>query len=295
MSQLFPNSWTDPQFLTTVYSVALLACGLVSIFILLVRRHRWHGLPSRGITPWHIGWLDINLLFCLLVMWAMIAGPLTLRILPSTEPVPVERQAWQAALNGGLLQIGILLIFFFFRLSLPLEKRPSLSASPMDNSKVLSCSILYFLAFMPPRLGVEIAWKAFLDLIKGWGIPVPMDNQDVVVFFDGSVSPPAYITLLILAGLIAPIVEELVFRAGLFRFLKGQVSRNWAIVISSAVFASLHMNVLVFPTLFLMGVVLCLTYEATGNIKVPIVFHALFNLNSILLIALQGPQATGLM
>jgi uncharacterized protein len=291
MPELIPDSWTDPQFLPVAYSLALLAFGLVCLGILFVRRHRWQGLPAPGVTAWQIGWLDITILFCLLIMWSFMVTPVSRRLMPLPDPAPADMLAWQTALDATLLQVGMVAIFIFFWFSQPFEKRPAFNTARMDGRTALACALFYFLAFIPPRFGVEMAWSAALKEIQSLGIPVPMDEQSVVNSFDGSAPPLAYITLILVAGVLAPIVEELVFRAGLYRFLKGQAPRNSAIIISAGLFAFLHMNVLVFPTLMLLGVALCLSYEATGNIKVPIAFHALFNLNSILLIAMHGPHA----
>lgn len=290
MPQLIPEDWTiDPLFLQKAYPWALVACGLVCIFILLFRRRRWRGLPSHTVSSWDIGWLDVCLLFFLLMAWSTVVAPITHKILPMTEKASPSMVAWETAIDGSLLQAGLAAIFFFFWLSQPYEKRHKFSTIQMGLPSVIGCALLYILAFMPPRMGVEMLWTAALKQLADFGISIPMDEQSLVGCFDGSAPTLAYVWLLLLAGFVAPIVEELIFRAGLYRFLKGQMGRGAAIVVSAGLFALLHMNVLVFPTLMLLGIALCLAYEASGNIKVPIAMHALFNLNSILMIALQLP------
>jgi uncharacterized protein len=287
MPQIIPDNWTDPHFLPTVYTLALVAIGLICLVAILVRRHRWHALKHQEAPSWTISWLDISLLFCLIVMWWLMVSPISREIMPLPDPVPADMQVWQTALDAALLQTGMAAIFVFFWLSQPFEKRPAFSISRKSSGMAISCAILYFLAFMPVRFFLEMLWQAVLHKLQDFGVPVPMDEQSVVGCFDGSAPPMAYITLIFIAGLVAPAVEELVFRAGLYRFLKGRMPRNTAIIVSAGFFAFLHFNVLVFPTLMLLGVALCLSYEATGDIKVPIFFHALFNLNSIFMIALS--------
>ena len=89
-------------------------------------------------------------------------------------------------------------------------------------------------------------------------------------------------TLLAIVG--APIVEELVFRGSLYRFLKFRMSKTSAVLISAGVFASIHSNLTGFFPLLILGIFLCLSYEISGNLKVPILMHAIFNLNSVFLI-----------
>jgi uncharacterized protein len=289
MSQLIPDDWTDPRFLPTAYTLALLVFGAVCLFILLFRLRHWRGLPSHTVSSWDIGWLDVCLLFFLLIAWSMLVAPITHKILPLPDKASPSMIAWETAIDGTLLQAGMAGIFFFFWLAQPEEKRRKFSTLHMGFFPVTGCALLYILAFMPPRMGVEQLWTAALKQLADMGISVPMDEQSLVGCFDGSAPTLAYVWLLVLAGFVAPVIEELIFRAGLYRFLKGQMGRGAAIVVSAGLFASLHMNVLVFPTLMMLGIALCLAYEASGNIKVPIAMHALFNLNSILMIALQMP------
>ena len=84
--------------------------------------------------------------------------------------------------------------------------------------------------------------------------------------------------------IIAPLTEELIFRAGLFRYLRTRVPRWIALLAPATIFAALHSNLVAFVPLLLLGVLFSLAYERTGRISVTIVAHSLFNLHTILLI-----------
>jgi membrane protease YdiL (CAAX protease family) len=86
-----------------------------------------------------------------------------------------------------------------------------------------------------------------------------------------------FVLLLNVCG-IAPTVEELVFRSGLYRILKGRFSTLPAAGISSALFATYHVSVSEFVPLLLFGYLCCWAYEKTGDIRGPIFFHAGFNI-----------------
>lgn len=77
--------------------------------------------------------------------------------------------------------------------------------------------------------------------------------------------------------LIAPIAEELLFRSGLYRILKGRVSVLTAAGVSSALFAACHLSISVFAPLLLLGYLCCWIYEKTADIRGPIIFHAGYN------------------
>lgn len=89
--------------------------------------------------------------------------------------------------------------------------------------------------------------------------------------------------LAILIGVVfAPVTEEIIFRGVLFRALADKVGMWGGAVISAAVFAVIHVEVvlsqpLALAGLFSVGLLLALAYHRTGSLLVPIVGHAVFN------------------
>lgn len=90
------------------------------------------------------------------------------------------------------------------------------------------------------------------------------------------------------ACFIAPIVEEVVCRSGLYRILKGRFSVTVAAGGSALLFALMHRSVSAFPSLFLVGILCCWIYEKTGDIRGPILFHAGGNLLACLAVLRIG-------
>ncbi len=83
------------------------------------------------------------------------------------------------------------------------------------------------------------------------------------------------------AIVVAPVAEEFFFRGFFYRALRNRL-RVWsACLITSLVFASLHLQYLGEPWVFLIigvfAVGCCLVYEATGNLFTVIAIHAIFN------------------
>ena len=75
-------------------------------------------------------------------------------------------------------------------------------------------------------------------------------------------------------ALLAPIVEEAVFRGAILRKLLSSMSNKWgAIAISSALFALVHANPAQAPHAFLMGCLMGWLYMRTGSIVPGVVFH----------------------
>jgi len=75
-------------------------------------------------------------------------------------------------------------------------------------------------------------------------------------------------------GILAPLTEELVFRALLYRTWEAQWGWLPAMLASSALFAAYHPN---FVPAFLGGILYVCLYRRTGSIWAPIVVHAAFN------------------
>jgi membrane protease YdiL (CAAX protease family) len=119
---------------------------------------------------------------------------------------------------------------------------------------------------------------------------LPIEGQDVVGLFVNAHSIAAKATLFVLAVCVAPVTEELVFRAGLFRYLRTRFPRRVSLLGPALIFGALHVDwksldgLAAFAPLTVLGMILSLAYERTGRIGTAIVAHALFNLNTILLL-----------
>lgn len=155
----------------------------------------------------------------------------------------------------------------------------------VGSSSVLLSGAVTFLVSLPFLLLSANVWEVILKLFN-----LPTERQSLIAMFANAESPLLLAIMILLAVIIAPLTEELVFRAGLFRFLRGRVPRWVALAAPGLVFASLHVNwstlegLTSLAPLVVLAVMFSLAYERTGNIGTPIVAHALFNLNTVLLI-----------
>lgn len=93
---------------------------------------------------------------------------------------------------------------------------------------------------------------------------------------DPEIGPAAVGFMVFLAVGVAPFVEELFFRGYVYPVLKGRVGRH-AVWMSALLFASVHLYLINFLPVFLIGVVLARLYERTGSLAAPIVAHATAN------------------
>jgi membrane protease YdiL (CAAX protease family) len=100
---------------------------------------------------------------------------------------------------------------------------------------------------------------------------------------------PLRILIIILAVVIAPVVEEMLFRGLIQTTVRSYSRRPWlAIAITAALFAGVHANGTHWPALFVLALGLGYSYEKSGSLFRPIFMHALFN-GITIVAALAGP------
>ncbi|MBP7148680.1 MAG: CPBP family intramembrane metalloprotease [Acidobacteria bacterium] len=93
----------------------------------------------------------------------------------------------------------------------------------------------------------------------------------------------APLPLLVLAALVlAPLTEEVFFRAFLFGGLRSSLNFAVASGISAAIFAGIHMMPLSTPALFLVGLATAASYERHRSLAAPLAVHIAFNGISLL-------------
>ena len=98
-------------------------------------------------------------------------------------------------------------------------------------------------------LGLTIGFKIFITIINAWfatfatGFGIKLEQQEFLKIFMNS-SWPKIIILSIMAVVIAPVLEEFVFRHILYRQLSKRMGKVFACLITSGLFALLHFNAL---------------------------------------------------
>lgn len=83
--------------------------------------------------------------------------------------------------------------------------------------------------------------------------------------------------------LLAPLIEELIFRGMVYRRIARYWNKNIALLASAVLFGIYHGNVVQGVYAFLLGLILAYLYEKFGTIKAPILAHGFANLVSVAL------------
>ncbi|HJM29000.1 MAG: CPBP family intramembrane metalloprotease [Acidimicrobiales bacterium] len=106
---------------------------------------------------------------------------------------------------------------------------------------------------------------------------------------DRATSPFGVVALIITVGILAPLVEELFFRGLLYGSLRKRNNLltsekaivRFSIVISSIIFSAIHFQLLLFPALFVVGMLFASLYERKGRLAPAIWAHVGFNATTL--------------
>lgn len=264
--------------------VVIWLAGLVALWRVVAARRVF---ASPSLAPWPVT-LEGFGLGVLFTVGGGLALPYAVTHLGDNWLGAAARDgAWWQAVQAAAFQLGLLGGFFGAALYLRFNKSGGISALPAapevfrpePTRYPVLAGVTVFLISIPVINGIGLGWKT---LVEALGFSAA--EQDMVVLFRDCDDPDRLLFMVGLATVIAPLTEELVFRAGLFRFLRSCLPRGLALIIPAIVFALLHGNLVAVVPLCALGVFFAIAYEQTGRISVPIIAHALFNLHTILLV-----------
>lgn len=263
------------------WTIGLLTIGVILTLIWLARRilspdkftlTRTPGRPNR-LNPAHV----------LLVYFVLHAPSLILAVIflstggeasgrPPTEPTLIAQLAGQVLAVAAALLVARWCFTGRIRRGLGLCGRHWLYDTLRGG--------VGFVALLPWCLGLAMASAWVLRQI----------NPDLVRLHTMlGILPELNVgwqaVVIVSAVILAPLVEELIFR-GLMQSMLRRVIGPWgAILASTGIFAFLHFGqgAQAIPALLLLSVVLGYNYERTGRLVAPIAIHMLFNLVMILI------------
>lgn len=105
----------------------------------------------------------------------------------------------------------------------------------------------------------------------------PMSNEEIEMF---SRLIGTGLSSLIIVCIVAPFVEEILFRGLILRGFLNNYSVIKSIVLSAFLFALFHMNIYQFVSAFIGGCLLGWLYVKTHSLWPCVVYHAMFNITS---------------
>ncbi len=169
-----------------------------------------------------------------------------------------------AALEGIGLIAGIF-VLGFLRHKIKLI---DLGFIKTTRSWLIKAALITFL--MMPVIGLI---AAFIQKILG----IPINNPQLEFLVPDELSYLSAGGMLVVAGFIVPLAEELFFRGVLYQALRKHFGVWIGIFVSSIIFGALHGDISIAGATFVMGLVLAYFFEYSGSIWPSVLIHALNN------------------
>lgn len=211
---------------------------------------------------------------------AMVVGMGIGKTLPNLTKE--DREFFTMVLGNVALQIGS---FVWVSIFLRRHKMTWAEAFGFRNGRWFSNSFVAFMAclvFLPLAWGLQQLSASALTRVQ-----VEAPPQQVVLVLQGELPAWRRIYYGFAAVILAPVVEEMLFRGILVPFFRDRGWRRAAIWGTAVLFGLSHFNKISFIPLTLFGALLAWLYIRTGNLLVPVATHCLFNLTNFFFIWFQ--------
>ncbi|MGZ0656294.1 CPBP family intramembrane glutamic endopeptidase [Coraliomargarita sp. W4R72] len=279
-----------PLIVASLLILAILG-GSATLWIRKIQRPRDSIVEKPGVPAWSIGWVNFGIFLCAMVITVFFVQNIAAALFfaaPSEGDAPRELTPWLAVLAVLLLQLPMLAVYYGARRFYPGHYASRLNSIDLSIRSAFRQALPLFLMFLPVIWITSLIWSSLLNVLKAAGLIETFAPQELITLFQGGGNPIAIGLLVTMAVVLAPIVEEIIFRGCIYRFLKSQTTLLPAQILSGCVFSMMHANLLSFVPLVIVGVLLARVYEKSGNLMVSMWFHAFFNAFSLLMLLITS-------
>ena len=271
MEELLANATPENRIIYTMLSGLLLGAG-VGVALWLFRYHRRNPPQKKKLTDELIrrawGTSEIG---------AILATLLLLHVLASfsgrlfyAEQIPVAQLMIAVVVDA--LVLGLIAVLGHRRGSSWQDG----FGMGFHQLKKLRWAPLLYLALLPLMVAAAQASSWILEFVFG---QEPELQQVAQVIAEGRLW--LRVAYALVAILLAPLFEEIMFRGLLFPYLVKQHGLVGGTVLVALIFAGLHFHLPSFVPLALLSAGLSLVYWRTGSLWVSMGMHAIFNAVSI--------------
>jgi membrane protease YdiL (CAAX protease family) len=234
----------------------------------------------------------------LVLAWMLWAGLRSIAGGEVADGTVVEevKAATEAAVSGGgvvdvLANVLFLLLvcmglLFYLRQVRDLDPAALFGLRRVSLGRVLGYGLLGLIGVLPVVLVVSAGYTGWLQ-----GYWPDLQPQDAVKMFVESEGWAGKALMAGAAVIVAPLVEETVFRGFVYGVLKRYSDSWFAAILSAAMFALAHFHLGSAVPLFVLALGFSWAYERTGSLLVPMVMHALFNATTLVVLLFFGGEA----
>lgn len=280
--------------LGVIVAGVLCLAGLI-IFAIWLLKTSWgrkalaDSRPRRNNMPFYLPFVP-------LFIW-VTAGSLAIVI---AAKLTGNLQQWQKAFLDNLIYfvtaIAVTIIVIILARATFARRLKGFGLNVRTIHKDFLAAVINLLATWPLVIAALIVTVFFGKLIYGQDFAI--EQHEELELITAYPQLPLRILIVVLAILVAPLIEEMLFR-GLFQTMIRSVLeiRNpkfqtrhsaWlSILISSTLFVMVHTDIAHWPALFVLALCLGYSYEKSGSLFRPIFIHSFFNAVTIIAVLNQ--------
>ncbi len=269
------NLREEKRILTTILALGLLLGGLVLfvgcvltiIFIILKLKRKEIFKPVRVLEPVRWGIADIFKIAILFFTAFYLVNILELICRTKTSS-----RNLLMIFNTSFLDILVFCIIVYFVIIKYRQGWAALGLSMKNWLRGVFLGIAGYITILPLFLLIVL----LITRVSGYFDYQPPVHPLVNIFFKEA-NPFILGGFIVLAALVAPVIEEIVFRGFIYSAVRKRAGVTLAIIVTSALFSLLHMSIFSFLPIFFLGIVLAYLYEKTGLLISSITLHVIHN------------------
>lgn len=260
--------------LLIVLSGVFASIMLIGLYLSLrdLRRRRLPELwrfTAPKLPAWSLG--ELGRIICLSAMVLALIPFVQLAVAAYQMAWQPDRNFWIAVSMLGLDGFIILTILAFANHKGQSAVETFGFIGDRPNRSILTSVRGYVTAF--PWLVLLLV--AIVEVVRLTGWKPPEEPIAQLIFQEGR---PLVLTMtMLLACVIGPVAEELLFRGVLYAAVRKRTSWVVAMLVSGALFALIHTNPLGFVPIMGLGCLLAYLYERTGSLAGPLLVHIVHN------------------
>lgn len=219
------------------------------------------------------------------VILTLIAGSLLAGAFEFTHYSKDRKQFLEIIVSVLFSQGGVLVWVALFLRKSNISWREAFGLRPASRVRAVAWGLAAGILFVPAAWLLQLVSQFVMELMK-----LKLVAQAAVDEVQNSArSVPEKILFAAFALLLAPLVEEIIFRGILYPAIKQTGHPRLALWLTSIIFGVMHFNLVSLMPLVVFGAFLALLYEATGSLLTPIATHAMFNSVNYIYLVFQDP------
>jgi len=242
--------------------------------------------PRRNNMPFYLP-------FIALFIWFGVIS-LAISMAEVAKKITPDLPDWQVALLKHIFLCiggaGVMMAIIFIVRAHFARGLKGLGLNPKTIHKDFLTGILNLLSVWPVMMGAIVLTIQVGKII--WGQDFHIERHEELKIITANPQVPLRILIFVVTIVVAPVVEEMLFRGLLQTMIRSFLASSWtsrpwasrpwaSIAITSGLFAAVHANPGHWPALFALSMCLGYSYEKSGSLFRPIFIHSLFNTVSI--------------